>query len=236
MQACITMPSASGEVPQGVGAILNWTDFCNNIVHTGKKLGEDFPIKSFYASCTNVVSNQTDQNKTLELMNAIEFIVIQDMTMNDTALYADILLPACHWFETEDLRVRYYCNPYLLWNEKAVEPLYESKPDFEIYKLIAEAMGYGDFFQFTADEYLNVLLSTPYGKEKGITIDKIREKNYLRCDNDPTIAFEGAVFGTPGSRRARPIFPTPSARSTPSPSAASICAPAPTLSGTTSII
>ncbi|MCQ5072210.1 helix-turn-helix transcriptional regulator, partial [Adlercreutzia sp. DFI.6.23] len=25
----------------------------------------------------------------------IEFIVIQDMTMNDTALYADILLPAC---------------------------------------------------------------------------------------------------------------------------------------------
>ena len=200
VQACITMPSASGEVPQGVGAILNWTDFCNNIVHTGKKLGEDFPIKSFYASCTNVVSNQTDQNKTLELMNAIEFIVIQDMTMNDTALYADILLPACHWFETEDLRVRYYCNPYLLWNEKAVEPLYESKPDFEIYKLIAEAMGYGDFFQFTADEYLNVLLSTPYGKEKGITIDKIREKNYLRCDNDPTIAFEGAVFGTPTGR------------------------------------
>ena len=59
-------------------------------------------------------------------MNAIEFIVIQDMTMNDTALYADILLPACHWFETEDLRVRYYCNPYLLWNEKAVEPLYET--------------------------------------------------------------------------------------------------------------
>ena len=189
------MPSATGEVPQGVGAILNWTDFCNNIVPTGKKLGEDFPIKSFYASCTNVVSNQTDQNKTLELMNAIEFIVIQDMTMNDTALYADILLPACHWFETEDLRVRYYCNPYLLWNEKAVEPLYESKPDFEIYKLIAEAMGYGDFFQFTADEYLNVVLSTPYGQEKGITIDKIREKNYLRCDNDPTIAFEGGVFG-----------------------------------------
>ena len=38
VQACITMPSATGEVPQGVGAILNWTDFCNNIVPTGKKL------------------------------------------------------------------------------------------------------------------------------------------------------------------------------------------------------
>ena len=98
----------------------------------------------------------------LDAVSYTHLDVYKRQTMNDTALYADILLPACHWFETEDLRVRYYCNPYLLWNEKAVEPLYESKPDFEIYKLIAEAMGYGDFFQFTADEYLNVLLSTPY--------------------------------------------------------------------------
>ena len=121
--------------------------------------------------------------------------------MNDTALYADILLPACHWFETEDLRVRYYCNPYLLWNEKAVEPLYESKPDFEIYKLIAEAMGYGDFFQFTADEYPERCPLHPlWAGNAGITIDKIREKRYLRCDNDPTIAFEGGVFGTATGR------------------------------------
>lgn len=157
-----------GEVPQGVGAILNWTDFCNNIVPTGKKLGEDFPIKSFYASCTNVVSNQTDQNKTLELMNAIG---VHRHPGYDYERYRAVCrYPAARLpldFETEDLRVRYYCNPYLLWNEKAVEPLYESKPDFEIYKLIAEAMGYGDFFQFTADEYLNVVPLHPLWAGKG---------------------------------------------------------------------
>lgn len=200
VDAAVFMPSASGEVPQGIGAVLNWTDFCNNIVPTGKKMGEDFPIKAFYVSCTNIVSNQTDQNKTLECLKALDFFVVQDMTMNDTAIYADILLPACHWFETSDLRVRYYCNPFLLWNEKAVEPLYESKPDAEIYRMIADAMGYGDFFQFTDDEYLNVLLTTPYGIENEITIDKIREKNYLKCLNDPSIAFEGGVFGTATGR------------------------------------
>lgn len=200
VEAAITMPSSSGEAPQGIGAILNWTDFCNNIVLTGKKLGEDFPIKAFYVSCTNIVSNQTEQNRTIEMLKALDFFVVQDMTMNDTALYADILLPACHWFENADLRVRYYTNPYLLWNEKAVEPLYESKPDAEIYRMIADAMGYGDFFDFTDDEYLNVLLTTPYGVENGITIDKIREKNYLKCSNDPTIAFEGGIFGTASGR------------------------------------
>ena len=200
VDAAINLPSATGEAPQGIGAILNWTDFCNNIVPTGKKMGEDFPIKAFYVSCTNIVSNQTDQNKTIECLKALDFFVVQDMTMNDTALYADVLLPACHWFETYDLRVRYYTNAFLLWNEKAVEPLYESKPDAEIYRMIADAMGYGDFFQFTDDEYLNTLLTTPYGIENEITIDKIREKNYLKCSNDPTIAFEGGVFGTATGR------------------------------------
>lgn len=78
--------------------------------------------------------------------------------------------------------------------------MYESKPDFEIYKLLAEGMGYGDFFQFTADEYLNTCLSTPFGKENGITIDKVREKNYLRCDTEPAVAFEGGIFKTASKR------------------------------------
>ncbi len=194
-KAAVSLPSASGEKPKGVGATINWTDFCN-IVQTGKKMGKDFPIKAFYATCTNIVSNQTEQNETIKALNAIDFIVVQEMTMNDTSLYADILLPACHWFETTDLRVRYYSNPYLLWNEKAVEPLYESKPDAEIYRMLADAMGYGDFFQFTDDEYLDVLLSTPWGKAHGVTIDKIREKNYLRCEVSDPVAHENGVFYT----------------------------------------
>ncbi len=52
--------------------------------------------------------------------------------MTETARYADILLPACHWFECVDLRQRAYNYPYIILNEKAVEPLYESKSDFEI--------------------------------------------------------------------------------------------------------
>ncbi len=196
---CISFPSSSGEKPQGVGQVVNWTDFCG-IVQTGKKLGEDFPIKTLYVSCSNLVSNQCEQNETLKALDAVEFIVVQDMTMNDMALQADILLPACHWFETSDLRVRYYGNPYLLWNEKAIEPQFESKPDAEIYRMLADAMGYGEFFDFTDDEYLNIVLSTPWGLENGVTIDKVREKNYLRCTNDPTIAYEGGKFGTATGR------------------------------------
>ena len=197
--ACSKMPSSKGEPVQGVGTIINWSDFYN-IVHTGQKLGKPFPVKSFYLSCTNVVSNQTEQNETLKLMNELEFIVVQDITMNDTALYADILLPACYWFETEDLRVRYYCNPYLLWNDKAIEPLYESKPDVDIYKMLGTAMGYGDYFDFDNDDYLDLWLATPYGQQEGITAAKLREKKYWRCYNNPVIGAENGVFRTDTQR------------------------------------
>ena len=82
------------------------------------------------------MSNQTEQNETIKSLKEVEFLVVEEMTMSDTALYADILLPACHWFECEDLRVRSYNMPYLVYNDKATEPLYESKSDFEIYKMI----------------------------------------------------------------------------------------------------
>ena len=82
--ACSKMPSSKGEPVKGAGININWSYFYD-IVHTGKRLGKDFPIKAFYASCTNIVSNQTEQNETLKLMKELEFIVIQDITMNDTA-------------------------------------------------------------------------------------------------------------------------------------------------------
>ena len=91
-------------------------------------------------------------------------------------------------------------TPYLLWNEKAIEPQFESKPDAEIHRMLADAMGYGEFFDFTDDEYLNIVLSTPWGLENGVTIDKVREKNYLRCTNDPTIAYEGRQVRTATGR------------------------------------
>ena len=133
-------------------------------------------------------------------MDELEFIVVQDITMNDTALYADILLPACYWFETEDLRVRYYCNPYLLWNDKAIEPLYESKPDVDIYKMLGTAMGYGDYFDFNNDDYLDLWLATPYGQQEGITAAKLREKKYWRCYNNPVIGAENGIFRTDTQR------------------------------------
>ncbi len=192
-KGCVNAPSVNGEKPAGAGRNINWTGMYD-IVHTQTLLGKPFPVKSLYCSCTNIVSNQTEQNETKKMLEELEFVVVQEMTMNDTALYADILLPACHWFETEDLRVRAYNMPYLVYNEKAAEPLYESRPDFEVYKELGTRMGFGDFFDFTAEQYINLWLNSPIAKKEGCTYDTLKETKVQRNHSLPKIALNGGKF------------------------------------------
>ena len=71
-------------------------------------------------------------------------------------------------------------RPYLLYNDKAIEPLYESKPDFDIYKMIGTAMGFGDFFDFTEKDYISLWLDSPVAKKEGVTYESLRETKIAR--------------------------------------------------------
>ena len=58
---------------------------------------------------------------------------------------------------------------------KLIEPLYESKPDIEIYTLLARRMGLGEFFQKSDVEYIELLLSSGHPSLEGITLEKLKE-------------------------------------------------------------
>ncbi len=195
---CLAAPSSKGEPPQGGGRNINWNQLYP-VLQSGQKLGEPFPMKALYCSCTNPLCANTEHLETVELFKAFEFVVVQEMTMTETARYADILLPACHWFECVDLRQRAYNYPYIILNEKAVEPLYESKSDFEIYKLLAEALGYGDYFDFTEEEYIEMWLDSDAARAAEITVDRLKKEKVGRAVVNQ-IGFEGGVFGTANGR------------------------------------
>ncbi|MEG0775989.1 MAG: molybdopterin-dependent oxidoreductase [Raoultibacter sp.] len=191
-----------GNPVQGGGRTVNWNQALN-VVEKGMLGGKPYTLKSLYVSCSNPVVCQTKHRDTVRLFSEVEFVVVQDMVLTETAKYADILLPACHWFETTDLRVMSTNVPYLIWQEKAIEPLYESKPDFEIYKLLAEKMGYGDFFNMSSEDYIRLWLDTKASQSLGTTFEKLKEEKVARfLPGETYLSFDGGVFTTP-SKRAR---------------------------------
>jgi anaerobic selenocysteine-containing dehydrogenase len=79
------------------------------------------------------------------------FTVVLEHFQTDTADYADIVLPATTQLEHLDV-VRPYGHYYMVANNPAIEPLGESKPNTEIFRLLAKAMHFTETCFADSDE------------------------------------------------------------------------------------
>ncbi|HEU0222960.1 MAG TPA: nitrate reductase subunit alpha, partial [Paracoccaceae bacterium] len=67
----------------------------------------------------------------------LDLLVCIDFRMSTTAVYADIVLPTASWYEKNDLNTS-DMHPFIHPLTAAVDPAYESKSDWEIFKAIAK--------------------------------------------------------------------------------------------------
>ena len=67
----------------------------------------------------------------------LDLLTTLDFRMSTTCLYSDIVLPSATWYEKDDLNTS-DMHPFIHPLSEAVQPLWESKSDWEIYKFIAK--------------------------------------------------------------------------------------------------
>ncbi len=67
----------------------------------------------------------------------LELIVTWEFRMSSSAMYSDIILPAAGWHEKSGVKFSQSYVPYICVGEKAVEPLFESKNEFDIMAILA---------------------------------------------------------------------------------------------------
>jgi anaerobic selenocysteine-containing dehydrogenase len=123
------------------------------------------------------------------------FTVVLEHFQTDTADYADILLPATTQLEHRDLH-RAYGHTYSMLNAPAIEPLGESKPNTEIFRLLATRMGYDEPAFKDSDEDL---IRQALRGMNGVTVEGLEEKGWM------PIGVGDAPFAEGG-------FPTPSGK------------------------
>jgi len=114
------------------------------------RLGEDLlnmsgpPIRALYISANNPAVTCPEVHKVQKgLARENLFTVVHDPFMTDTAKYADIVLPAASYLETEDL-FRAYGAYWMQWGRKAVEPQGEARSNFAVAQALAQRMGLKD--------------------------------------------------------------------------------------------
>lgn len=96
-------------------------------------------IKSLYIMGENPVLSEPDSKHVKKSLEKLEFLVVQDIFMTETALLADVILPACSFAEKDGTFTNTERRVQLL--KRAVKPLGDSKPDWWIICQLAKKMG-----------------------------------------------------------------------------------------------
>ncbi|HZQ44691.1 MAG TPA: formate dehydrogenase subunit alpha [Acidobacteriaceae bacterium] len=109
-------------------------------IHQGK-------LKSLYITGEDTITSDANANDVAEAFGKLDFLLVQDIFFSETCRFADLVLPASPSLEkdgtfvsTERRIQRFY---------KAFEPLGHSKPDWQIYQLIAQKLGGAGGWDYT---------------------------------------------------------------------------------------
>ena len=120
------------------------------------------PIMSLYVYHSNPVVVAPDQTMIIKGLRREDlFTVVHERFMTDTARYADILLPATSSLEHSDI-YRAYGHYGIQRAAAVIPPVGEAKSNWEVFQLLAQAMGFEEsFFGQNADEVINELIDPP---------------------------------------------------------------------------
>ena len=112
-----------------------------NMNHVGRALLDDTaPIKLLFVYNCNPAVTMPDQGRVLEGLQRDDlFTVVHDQVLTDTAMYADVVLPATTFLEHYDL-VRSYGPITLQLSRPVIDQVGESRPNVEVFTELIRRM------------------------------------------------------------------------------------------------
>jgi len=155
--------------------------------------GDPYPLKALIISSINPVYSLPGGGRLVEAFDELELIVAIDPFLSETALHADIVLPAASYLETTELWFPTY--PALALRQPVIEPRWESRASQDIIIDVAHAMGLTREFPF-ADyrEFLGLQLAGT-----GISLARLEEAGFVDLGYRPGSALD-AGLKTPSGR------------------------------------
>ncbi len=152
----------------------------SNLISSSAK-GQEYFMNHLLGTKSGLLATPNEDEKPEEITwreettGKLDLVVSLDFRMTATPLYSDIVLPAATWYEKHDLSST-DMHPYVHPFNPAIDPLWESRSDWDIYKTLAKAFSEmaKDYLSGTFKDVVTTPLShdtkqeisTPYGVVK----------------------------------------------------------------------
>ncbi len=130
-------------------------------------------IKGFFIMGEDIVLSEPNVSRLEAGLNDVDFVVLQDIFLNETARFADVIFPAACFAEKDGVFTNSERRVQLV--RKGVEPPGEAKPDWEILVALANACGADWKYENAAEIYDEMAQNAP--KFSGISHKRISERS-----------------------------------------------------------
>ncbi len=177
-------------------------------------------IKGIFWQGSDWFNQLTNINKEIEAIKKLELVVCMDSTITPSGLWADVLLPVATHFERHDIALPWYKGHYFIHRPKVIEPMGESKTDFQIFTELAWRLGFGPQYNPKADRsyfhdpdavdeaYLREFWETQVMHHMGVdmTWEEFKKRGVYKFRlKEPHVAFreqieKGVPFNTPSGK------------------------------------
>ncbi|HID98107.1 MAG TPA: thiosulfate reductase [Thermodesulfobacteriaceae bacterium] len=160
--------------------------------------GEPYPVKAYIVCRHDPLLSMPDPEEQKRILNKLDLLVAVDVNYSETAWFADVILPDCTYLERATiLRTEKGLKPGFGRRQKAVDPVYDTKPDWWIWTQLARMLGKGEYFPYESIEDIwNYQL-----QGTGVTIEDFEAKGFVRLAEEPIwYDRDDLKFGTPSGK------------------------------------
>ena len=151
--------------------------------------GADPPVRMAWIECINPANQFPEAAEVAKALAGLDFVVVADAFMTDTAEVADLILPVALMLEQEDV-VGSFLHEYVQLSAKAVEPPAGVRTDYRILSDLGARL----FPPVTLPGPEDALRQALDSSTLNGSLEELRSRGYVRSTHGP-VAFEGLRFG-----------------------------------------
>ncbi|MDH5559444.1 MAG: molybdopterin-dependent oxidoreductase, partial [Deltaproteobacteria bacterium] len=167
-----------------------WVIWKGNAINASAK-GQEYFFRHYLGTHSNAIADEKAQPHLKEVkwrdpapVGKMDLIVDLNFRMDTSALYSDIVLPAAHWYEKNDINttdLHTYIHPL----SECAPPAWEAKGDWEIFKCFA--LKTSELAQKHLPEPMGDLVLSPLGHDSPAEVSQATVKDWGKgeCDLIP---------------------------------------------------
>jgi anaerobic selenocysteine-containing dehydrogenase len=154
----------------------------------------DPPVRLAWICGANPVTQALNSDLVRQALAQLDYCVVSDIYLTDTAQYAHLFLPTTTFVEEEDLVPTDWWHAYFGYVRPVISPCGEAKSDLEIFQGLAERLGLGAEMAGSPGQWISRLIAPMHAY--GITLERLQTEGWVRHPLAEEVPFADRKFST----------------------------------------